>query len=75
MATAEEVANRLAYEFLRNGNYSAAAGPVEVPSLAQIGAAIVRLMNWCSVVRLSQAWPCNPLGLRKALITPKSIFI
>lgn len=39
MPTAEEVANFLAYEFLRNGNYSAAIGPVEIPRLAQLGAA------------------------------------
>jgi hypothetical protein len=35
MATAEEVATVLAYEFLRHGNFSAATGPVEVPQLAQ----------------------------------------
>jgi hypothetical protein len=43
MATAEEVASFLAYEFLRNGNYSAASGPVEVPKLAQMGAAAADL--------------------------------
>ncbi|TGQ36516.1 hypothetical protein [Mesorhizobium sp. M00.F.Ca.ET.216.01.1.1] len=35
MADAEEVAKLLAYEFLREGRYSAAHGPVEVRSLAQ----------------------------------------
>ena len=36
MPTAEEVANILAYEFLRRGNFSAATGPMEVPHLAQL---------------------------------------
>jgi len=35
MPTAEEVATFLAYELLRRGNYSASAGPVEVPALAE----------------------------------------
>jgi len=35
MATAEEVATRLAFEFLRMGRYSASTGPVEVPDLAR----------------------------------------
>jgi hypothetical protein len=35
MPSAEEVAIFLAYEFLKRGNYSASAGPVEVPVLAQ----------------------------------------
>jgi hypothetical protein len=35
MPTAEEVATFLAYEFLKRGNYSASAGPVEVAVLAQ----------------------------------------
>jgi len=34
MATAEQVATVLAYEFLRRGNFSAASGPVEVLQLA-----------------------------------------
>lgn len=33
MATAEEVATLLAYEFLRMGRYSASTGPIEIPAL------------------------------------------
>jgi hypothetical protein len=39
MADAEGVARRLAYEFLREGRYSSAHGPVEVKRLAQAAAA------------------------------------
>jgi hypothetical protein len=39
MPTAQEVANFLAYEFLRNGNYTASVGPVDVPDLAGAAAA------------------------------------
>jgi hypothetical protein len=39
MPTAEEVANALAYEFLRDGLFSQSIGPVEVPFLAQAVAA------------------------------------
>ena len=39
MADAEEIATRLAYDFLRNGQFSAAHGLVEVPSLAKAAAA------------------------------------
>ncbi|HTT82072.1 MAG TPA: hypothetical protein VMF67_01185 [Rhizomicrobium sp.] len=39
MPTAREVATALAYEFLKNGNYSASLGPIDVPVLAQVVAA------------------------------------
>ena len=39
MSDAERVANLLAYEFLRDGKYSAAHGPVDVRSLVQASAA------------------------------------
>jgi hypothetical protein len=39
MADAERVATLLAYEFLREGNFSAAHGAVDVPSLIQAAAA------------------------------------
>src|ERR1700722_8917921 len=39
MPTAEEVANALAYDFLRQGLFSQSIGPVEVPFLAQAVAA------------------------------------
>jgi hypothetical protein len=39
MPSAEEVATSLAYEFLKQGNYSASVGPIEVPALAQAAAA------------------------------------
>jgi hypothetical protein len=39
MASAEEVATMLAYEFLREGRFSAAAGPEEVSALVQAAAA------------------------------------
>jgi hypothetical protein len=39
MPTAEEVATGLAYEFLKQGNYSASVGPIEVPALVQGAAA------------------------------------
>jgi hypothetical protein len=34
MPTADEVARLFAYEFLKQGNYTAATGPIEVPALA-----------------------------------------
>jgi hypothetical protein len=37
---AERVANMLAFEFLRDGRYSAAHGPVEVPSLLRAATAV-----------------------------------
>ena len=42
MPTAEEVAIGLAYEFLRRGNYSASAGPVQLPRLAGVAPAAAR---------------------------------
>jgi hypothetical protein len=42
MPTAEEVANFLAYEFLKNGNYTASVGPVDVPDLAGAAAAAAK---------------------------------
>ena len=39
MASAEEIATRLAYEFLRMGRYSASTGPVELPGLQARAAA------------------------------------
>ena len=38
MPSAEQVANALAFEFLRRGNYSASSGPIEISSLFEIGA-------------------------------------
>ena|SRR5437667_3461712 len=43
MPTAEEVAILLAYEFLKRGNYSAAAGPVQIPELAGVAPAAARV--------------------------------
>jgi hypothetical protein len=42
MPTAEEVAILLAYEFLRKGNYSAAAGPIQMPELVEMAPATAR---------------------------------
>jgi hypothetical protein len=42
MPTAEEVANFLAYGFLKNGNYTASVGPVDVPDLAGAAAAAAK---------------------------------
>src|SRR5271156_2227852 len=42
MPTAEEVAIFLAYEFLKRGNYSAAAGPVQMSDLSEIAPAATR---------------------------------
>jgi hypothetical protein len=39
MDSAEQVAAFLAYQFLRQGNYTAAVGPIEVPDLASAVAA------------------------------------
>jgi hypothetical protein len=39
MPTAEQVATFLAYEFLKEGRYSASVGPIEVPTLAEVVAA------------------------------------
>jgi hypothetical protein len=39
MPNAEQVATFLAYEFLKNGNYTASVGPVDVPDLAGAAAA------------------------------------
>ena len=39
MPTAEILAQRLAYEFLRDGKYGASVGPVEVRGLIQAAAA------------------------------------
>jgi hypothetical protein len=39
MPTAEEVAVALAYEFLRRGNYTASAGPVQLPETAGVAPA------------------------------------
>jgi hypothetical protein len=53
MASAEEIATLLAYEFLRTGRYSASTGPVEMPSLA-IGAVGAEDEDFDDVVRFRE---------------------
>ena len=76
MPTAEEVAILLAYEFLKKGNYSAAAGPVQMPELAEMAPATSRLeRNYSSaVMRGSAGSRFRPSDVRPGSMMPKFTF-
>jgi hypothetical protein len=71
MSDAERVANLLAYEFLRDGKYSAAHGPVDVRSLVQASATadVYTLLN-----RFVDIFGCG-LGILSKMHIPYGDFV
>lgn len=75
MPTAEEIATVLAYEFLREGRYSASVGPIDVPALAE-AAAVADAEDDVAVEYVNRAEPFGGLavqsvGFEVGVDTPK----